>query len=177
MTRIAILMMLILGTTAAHSQSPAQHSAGNDIFRFFFSGKYDPKSRAHLADLFGAYCREILNTIPTNTPAETAWVAEEYGATDGKRLNRLVETKEWARHRLKEVFSGCVNEASILQQAQSQNEPTAEATRFILLAFTFEGTPLRPLANRLGLQSHIFDEPSTFRQVLLTAAVKILNSK
>ena len=42
MTRIAILMMLILGTTAAHSQSPAQHSAGDDIFRFYFSRNYDP---------------------------------------------------------------------------------------------------------------------------------------
>ena len=51
------------------------------------------------------------------------------------------------------------------------------AARFLLLSFTFEGDPIRPLANRLDLHSHIFDDPSTFRLVLLKAAVEILNSK
>jgi hypothetical protein len=100
MKRVVITLTLILFSSVAHSQ-PAQKPASSEIFMFAFSkSDYGPTARANVAQLYRTYCAGMVERIPTNTPAEEEWVVRESRTSDGKKLNRLVQTKEWARSRL-----------------------------------------------------------------------------
>jgi hypothetical protein len=122
-------------TTLGFSQQQSSSDAGGQIFKFAFSKMpYTASARSDLAKLYLAYCRDILVAIPTNTPAEEAWVAEEANTTQFDKINRLYHTKEFARSKLKETFSSCVSTASDLVLAQSTKDRDLEAAFFIKLA-------------------------------------------
>ncbi|SRR6266404_4195331 len=78
-----------------------------------------------------------MDSVPTNTPAEGAWVTTEMKSSDTPRLVRLMSSKESARHQLKEIFSEFLEKAALLQQAQ--NARNAEAAQSVWLA------PLMPI--------------------------------
>src|SRR4051812_47999331 len=77
-------------TTAANSQKAATtgRSAQDDLFRFSFKLTFSPTNRVELSRRFGVYCREVLDSVPTNTPAEDAWVTTESTTSDTNRLTR-----------------------------------------------------------------------------------------
>ncbi|MET4331354.1 hypothetical protein ABIB80_007214 [Bradyrhizobium sp. i1.15.2] len=171
-------LMLGPATTAAHSQATATAppSAEGELFRLSFDHAFNPANRVELARRFEAYCREVLDTVPTNTPAEDAWVTAESKTSDIKRINRLVSTKEWARHRLKETFSECLQKVPLLQKAQVNNARSAEAVQFISLAYSFnQVADLAVFAKRVDLKSELAVPLNLFRQTLMIAAMRTLD--
>ena len=181
MIRTAVALMAIFAATASYSQPAKRLSSADQILTFALSKPdYSPKGRADLAALYSAYCREVLNSVPTNTPAEQAWVAEEGRTTDVKRIARLVQSKEYARHQLQETFSECLSKLSVLTQAQTRNDRGQEAAGFVSTAISFnESSDLANYATRVGLTSEEFQFPllGSIRRVLMIAALRTLDSK
>jgi len=176
-TILAGLMFAALATaatTAAYSQETAPGSAQGNLFGFAFKQPFSPVNRVELSRLVEAYCREILDVVPTNTPAEDAWVTAESKTSDINRITRLVSTKEWARYQLKETFSECLQKITLLQQAQANNARSAEAAVFISLAFTFnQDTDLAAFAKRVDLKSEL--SANVLRKFLMIAALRTLD--
>lgn len=177
---LTLALMAGPATTGAYSQATAtaRRSAQNDLFRFSFKLTFSPANRVELSRRFEAYCREVLDTVPTNTPAEDSWVAAETTTSDTNRLTRLVSSKEWARHQLKDTFSECLEKVALLQQAQANKARSAEAAQFISLAYTFnQDTDLAAFARRIDLKSELSPFVNSFRQVLMIAAMRTLDGR
>jgi hypothetical protein len=72
---VAITIPMVSGGTAQNSKP----SAMNEVLRF--AGRpqsdYTADFRAQFAQTLANYCQEVLDAVPTNTPAEDAWVASE----------------------------------------------------------------------------------------------------
>lgn len=164
------------------SPSQAQSlSAYSRILKFGLSGKpYDAAARAELTKLFVGFCRDVLAIVPTNTPAEDAWVRQEGNTTDVAKISRLVSSAEYARQQLKETFSTCVTRASDLASFQQRGDWRAEAAGFVSLAAVFnEDGDLKALAERLQIKT-IEDQfllLYTVRRTLLIAALRTLDSQ
>jgi hypothetical protein len=171
-------MLLLFFATAAFPQSD-QTAAEKNLFQFFFRESFTPEDRIELTRRIDAYCRDVLDNVPTNTPAEEAWVMSEYksGQLEGDRLNRLVSSNEWARHQLTDIFSRCLQTAASLQQAQTQKVRSAEAEYFIILAYTFNqdhdlGVLAKLVSPRAGVSALTLN---TFRQLFMVAAMRTLD--
>lgn len=177
---LTLAVMTGAATRAAYSQASttAPHSAQSDLFRFSFNLRFNPSNRVELSRRFAAYCRELLDAVPTNTPAENAWVIAESKTSDTDRITRLVSSKEWARHQLTETFSECLQKVAWLQQAQANNARSAEAAQFISLAYTFnQDSDLVVFAKRIGLKLELSPFVNSFRQVLMIAAMRTLDGR
>ncbi len=179
---LALLTLALTGaaTTTAYSQATATapRSAQSDLFRFSFKLTFTPPNRVELSRRFEAYCREVLDAVPTNTPAEDAWVIAELKSSDLDRMTRVGLSKEWARHQLKETFSECLQKVTSLQQAQANNARSAEAAQFISLAYTFnQDADLAAFAKRVGLKFEFLPFVNSFRQVLMIAAMRTLDGR
>jgi hypothetical protein len=170
-------MFLLFGATAAFSQvdnTPAE----DNLLRFFFRESFTPENRIELTRRIDAYCRDVLDKVPANTPAEEAWVmSESKSAYDTDRVNRLVSTKEWARYRLKDIFSDCLQSVALLRQAQTQKARSAEAEYFISLAYTFNqdrdlGAFAKLVSPQAGVSAFALN---TFRQLFMVAAMRTLD--
>ncbi|MBI5260254.1 MAG: hypothetical protein HY852_00365 [Bradyrhizobium sp.] len=165
-------------STPGYGQPSAKPSSYDQILKFALSSKpYDAAARATLAHLFASYCRDVLAAVPTNTPAEDAWISQEGNTTDANKISRLLQTAEWSRHQLKDTFSTCVTRASELMVIQSKKELDSEAAAFVSLAANFnEDTDLRSYARRLGMKSIAdqFGLLPTLRRVLMIAALRTL---
>jgi hypothetical protein len=173
---IAIAMLMLFGATAAFAQAESTPAEDN-LFQFFFKESFTPEKRIELTRRMDSYCRDVLDKVPTNTPAEQAWVMSEYksGHLEGDRLHHLISSKEWARYRLKDTFSECLDNVALLQQAQAQKINWAEAKYFIILAYTFNqdrdlGAFARLVSPRAGVSAL-----ATFRQLLMIAAIRTLD--
>lgn len=176
---LTLAMMTGAGTTAAYTQATATapRSAQSDLLRFSFNQKFTPANRVELSRRIEAYCREVLDTVPTNTPAEDAWVTAELNTSDINRVNRLVSSKEWARHQLKDTFSDCLDGVTLLQQAQANNSRSAEAAQLISLAYIFNrDADLAMFAKWVDLKSEL-SLTNHFRQVLMIAAMRTLDGR
>ena len=181
-TKFLLTLALLTGpaVTLANSQTatPAQRSKQNDLFRYSFKLTYSPANRVELARRFEAYCREVLDAVPTNTPAEDAWVTTESTTSDVNRLTRLISSVEWARHQLKDTFSECLERVASLQQAQANSSRSAEAAQFVSLAYTFnQDADLAAFAKRADLKFPLSPYVNTFRQVLMIAAIRTLDGR
>lgn len=178
---LTFAMLTGAATTAAYSQAAATapRSAQGDLFRLSFNQTFTPANRVELSRRFEDYCREVLDTVPTNTPAEDAWVNAESNTSDTNRITRLVASKEWARHQLRETFSECLHKVAFLQQAQANNARSAEAAQFISLAYTFnQDTDLAAFAKRIDLKSDLVRSTvNLFRQRLMLAAMRTLDGR
>jgi hypothetical protein len=75
-TAALIAMLLLFGTTAAFPQADSTPAKDN-LFRFFVRESFTPENRIELTRRIDAYCRDVLDKVPTNTPAEEAWVMSE----------------------------------------------------------------------------------------------------
>lgn len=179
---LALAMMTGPATTAANSQATATapRSAQSDLFRFGFNQSLTAPNRVELVRLITVFCREVLDNVPTNTPAEEDWVMKEFRSALGNDINRtirLTSSKEWARHQLGDVFSECLQKVAQLQQAQTQNARTAEAAQFIGLALTFnENSDTPEFAKRIGMKLELSAiSLNIFRQMLMIAALRTLD--
>lgn len=177
--RMALILMLSCQlTSAAHSQPAKTRPKSVEILTFGFQTKdYSPKGRAELAKLFRDYRSEILEVVPTNTPAEQAWVDEESRANDTRRLVRLAETKEHARSYLKGFFASCASNASQLLQYQSQNDQKNEVSHFVKLGLLFSpDAEILARAKRVDINREEFGFVmlGELRQILLIAALGAL---
>lgn len=73
LTRAMFATSLLLSATAAYPQvATNQPRSQGDLISFAFNQPYTSQNRVELARLFDAYCREIFDSVPTNTPAEDA---------------------------------------------------------------------------------------------------------
>jgi hypothetical protein len=186
-TKILLALLTLAITTgaamtAAYSQATATapRSAQGDLFRFGFNQPLTARNRVELVRLTKVFCREVLDSVPTNTPAEEDWVMREFESARGTDINRtirLTSSKEWARHQLVDVFSECLKKVAQLQQAQTQDERTAEAAHFISLALTFnENSDSPEFAKRIGMKMEFSAIGlNVFRQVLMIAALRTLD--
>jgi hypothetical protein len=169
---------MLFDATAAFPQAdmtPAQQN----LHQFFFRESFTPENRIELTRRTAAYCPDVLDKVPTNTPAEETWVMSEYnsGSDDTDRVNRLLSSKEWARHQLRDIFSRCLQTAALLQQAQTQKARSAEAQHFIMLAYTFNqdrdlGAFAKLVSPRAGVSAGALN---TFRQLMMVAAMRTLD--
>jgi len=180
MSRFQIIPILAAIVTLHGSTASAQdalQSPQNQILRFAFSSKpYDEAARAELAKQFGAYCSGVLESLPTNTPAEAAWVTEEAKTTDDAKIARLTQTKEWARHQLKEVFSTCSAKVSEIQAAQSRKHRVFESASFLSLALDFNDSgDLQFYAKQIGAKDKLL-AINSLRRTLMIAALRTLDS-
>ncbi|MBR0710147.1 hypothetical protein [Bradyrhizobium liaoningense] len=170
-------LIIASATTVAYAQATAteRRTAQSDLLPF--KRKFAPANRVELARKIEAHCREVLDTVPTNTPAEHAWVVAEATTSDTNRLNRLLSSKEFARSRLKDTFSECLEKVALLKQAQAQQMRSAEAAQFISLAYTFnQDADLAAFAKRVDLNSDL-SLTSIFRQTLMIAAMRTLDGR
>jgi hypothetical protein len=142
MIRIALLALAI--TIAMVSGSTAQKvSAMDEVITLAATSAADFTAdlRAKFAQSLAKYCQEVLHALPTNTPAEDAWVTSEIG--NGAKIGRLLNSKEYGRSILKEHFSECKDTAAFLIQIQQLPEKGTEtfsrleAGHFIQLALNF----------------------------------------
>lgn len=181
--KIALMLTLVGGATEALSQAAdnAPRSAEAALFRFGFHQPLTPQNRIELGRLSQAYCQDILDNVPTNTPAEDAWVATEarLASDDTNRLSRLLQSKEYARHQLKETMSECLQKVILLQQAQALNSRMGEAAQFISLAYAFnDDSYLAAYTKRVGMRSeHALSSAKALRQVLMVAALRALDGR
>jgi hypothetical protein len=83
-------------------------------------------SRSKLASAVLAWCRAVVSALPTNTPAEAAWVEREGNTTDLDRIRRLDASPEFGRYRLGEAFTDCVARAEKVKLAQDRRNLRAE---------------------------------------------------
>jgi hypothetical protein len=104
MIRIALGLAIIIATA---SGSAAQNDIPGELATFASrpASDYTATFRAKLIQTLAAYCQEVLNALPTNTPAEDAWVASEQKTTDATKITRLLGSKEYSRSILKNMFS------------------------------------------------------------------------
>ena len=149
------------------------------MISFAFNQPYTSQNRVELARLFDAYCREIFDSVPTNTPAEDAWVKTEVSGPvdDFRRMSRLIASTEWARHQLTKTFSDCLQKVALLRQVQSQKLLAAEAAQFASLALTFNAdTDIDTFAKRANMKLEL-SMSSLLRQFLLIAATRTLDGR
>ncbi|MGY4293085.1 hypothetical protein ACVWXN_001180 [Bradyrhizobium sp. i1.4.4] len=87
---LTLALMIGPATTATYSQTAAtaRRTAQSDLLHFSFKQKFTPANRVELSRRIEAHCREVLDTVPTNTPAEDAWVVAESTTSDTNRLAR-----------------------------------------------------------------------------------------
>jgi hypothetical protein len=131
---------------------------------------YTQSGRAKIVRLVAAYCREVLNVLPTNTPEEDAWVEAEGNTTDLAKVQRLVATPQYNRREAKYVFSTCEEKAG----KGLDGTGSREAAAFISLALNFhDPRSVESYASRAGLNVKALglDFIGTVQRSLLLAAM------
>lgn len=153
----------------------------SELLSFYFDKKYAQDDRIRLNRLFANYCRSQGDATPTNTPAEETWITTESATTDISRITRLIQSQEWARHQIKELFSECLIIVAALERVQAQNSFGEESEFFIRLALTFNSSDLPVFAKRVGLVKTSEDSLAVtgdyFRRMLLFAALSSLEQR
>ncbi len=179
-TKAKVILFLLMSTGGAYSQGEANppRSQG-ELVNLAFNRPLTSQNPIELARLFDGYCREVLNNVPTNTPAEDAWVKTELaGPVDNlARMSRLIASTEWARHQLKQTFTDCVRKIDLLRRAQAQNALAAEAAHFVDLAMTFNSdADINTFAKRANMALDL-SMGSLLRQFLMLAAIRALDNR
>jgi hypothetical protein len=92
---IAVTLAMASGSAAQNSKSATLDEV--IVFAGNSQRSYTADLRAQFAQALANYCREILHSLPTNTPTEEAWVIAEEKNIDGAKLQRLINSKEYKR--------------------------------------------------------------------------------
>jgi hypothetical protein len=99
---------------------------------------YTADFRTSFAQTLANFCQEVLDALPTNTPAEDAWVTSEGKTKDAAKFIRLLKSKEYNRSFLKTTFSECKDTTLVemIQQLPRGTETFSrlEAAQFVKLA-------------------------------------------
>src|SRR5258708_3170050 len=159
MLGLAVTIAMVTGGTAQNSKSSAMDEVLNYASRP--PSDYTADFRAKFAQTLVNYCQDILNALPTNTPAEDAWVTSEEKTGNGAKIQRLINSKEYSRSALKNTFSECKDTATILieliheySDKESETFSRLEAGQFIKLALNFN-TFLEPHSSKVELNKDV----------------------
>jgi hypothetical protein len=95
MIRIGLGLTIVITTASGVAAENNKASSLNELTASAGrpASDYASTFRAKLIKTFAAYCQEVLDALPTNTPAKDAWVASEQKTSDGTKINRLVNSK------------------------------------------------------------------------------------
>jgi hypothetical protein len=165
---ILIVAMMLSGTITMGGAGTAQKnksSALDEVVTFATkpASDFTADFRASFAQTLADYCQEVLQSLPTNTPAEDDWVTSEEKTRDGAKIQRLWKSKEYSRSILKATFSECKDTATVLveliQQFSQKKESSElfsrlEASQFIKLVLTFE-TFLEPYSSKIEMNKEV----------------------
>jgi hypothetical protein len=153
---LAVTIAMVSGSTAQNNKPSAMDEVVDFASRpqLIYTADFRTKFAQTLAN-----CQEVLNALPTNTPAEDAWVTAEEKSRNGAKMQRLINSKEYSRSALKSTFTECKDTAALLIQIQQlPNKPTAdsrlEAFQFIKLALNFN-TFLEPYSSKVELNNDV----------------------
>ena len=82
--RALLPVFLALIPTVAAAQSGPQIPVARELISIAVnpSSDFSAKGRSKFVLLLCRYCREMLSTLPTNTPKEDAWVVSESSTSD-----------------------------------------------------------------------------------------------
>jgi hypothetical protein len=144
---------------------------------------YTADLRAKFAHVLANYCQEVLNSLPTNTPTEDAWVTAEQKSLNGAKLSRVINSKEYSRSALRNTYTECKESAALLIQIQqlpnrTEIDSRLEASKFVELALNFN-TFLDPHVSKVELNKSVKSELDdlhlhVIRTGLLRAALEAL---
>jgi hypothetical protein len=159
--RAMIAAALVAGCVADESAAQNSKSAMDEVIDFASRAQpvYTADFRAKFAHTLANYCQEVLKALPTNTPAEDAWVTAEEKSGNGAKIQRLINSKEYSRSALKNTFTECKDTTALLIQIQQLPNKTAtdsrlEAGQFIQLALNFN-TFLEPFSSKVELNKDV----------------------
>jgi hypothetical protein len=146
---------------------------------------YTKPGRAKFVGILATYCADVLKALPTNTPAEDAWVRAEGNTTDMDKIRRLISSPEWSRRELKQLFEGCVESTTNIQRIQKLTEKNdsvarSEAQELLRIAFDFNNdNDILAYASRAGLSTRAWqlDFLPSVRKSLIVAALRVLEGK
>ena len=136
---------------------------------------------ATLAD----YCAQVLMALPTNTPAEDAWVRAEASTSDLAKIRRLVASPEYGRRALKTICGNCVESTGALKRAQTglsrgDSAVHSESSELLRIAFDFNNDgDIVAYATHAGLSPEVWrlDFLGAVRKSLLVAALRVLEGQ
>jgi hypothetical protein len=110
-----LLTSIAFPAAAQNPQTPELHALNTVVFANPNLTKYDENWRRSVAGALYAWCEDLRHRTPRNTPAEHQWVDAEFADAlrfdDEKRIERLENSVEYARHRLAQMYSGCSSSA------------------------------------------------------------------
>ena len=176
MLRVFVLFALIATSTTSEAQQSNQTPADKVMAFGLIGNDFSKAARERLAELTEAYCSDALTFLPTNTPSEDAWVQNEIKTSDMQKINRLVQTPEFARWRLRDTFRECQLRARSLRQIYAkQTTAAAEAGGFVSVALQFNES--QDTMDQLGsvgikLGDSRIGLLATIRRILLIAALR-----
>jgi hypothetical protein len=128
---------ILLGSANAQDGMPEFRAVWGYVTHAMPSLTFDAPDRAAFAGAVAAYCSAVIKSMPTNTPAEDAWVRDEGKTTDFNKQKRLQGSAEYARFMLATTFNDCVGLTRKLLAAQSSGDRRLEAEIFVRLAGAF----------------------------------------
>jgi hypothetical protein len=140
---------------------------------------FDKAERAVFAGAVTDYCVAVIRAMPTNTPAEDAWVHNEGNTTNLDKVRHLTATAEYARFSLAKTYNECVHFGKKLLAAQSADNRMEEADLFAALAATFNyDGDMRIYARQATMNENWFGiaSISSLRDSLLRAAMRAIES-
>lgn len=180
MIRFLLLFAILIGASqSAQAQTAKSQTSTNQLLGLVFSKRpFDAATRTELTSLFAAYCRDVLTAVPSNTPAEEAWVEDESRTSDMAKLVRLGQTMEFARSMVRRTFSECVDTTARLATVQARFDRNREAALFVSLAVTFnESADTERFADRIGVNRNDFQFGilGSLRRILMIAALRTLD--
>ena len=145
--RVLLWFIIAIGAASAAVAQGNKPSAVAEIITFASKPQsdYTAEYRAKFAQAVANFCQGVLDALPTNTPAEDAWVASEGKTKNPTKFIRLLNSKEYNRHFLKTTFSDCKDTAGktveMVQQLKRTGKVSSlEASQLIKLAQLFDGS-------------------------------------
>lgn len=138
-------LLLVVGCSLAFAPVAAgqeRHPTNDALMRLSFDGSFGERSgRKEFAEAVLSWCHAVRRAMPTNSPAEDAWVAQEGQTNDVEKVRRLGRSPEFSRRRLRDAFETCVSVSTTLVQVQGQEvsgpSAVAEAKAFLILTQAF----------------------------------------
>ncbi|WP_159011361.1 hypothetical protein [Bradyrhizobium sp. S69] len=146
---VGAFLLMGLATINGSAAQSAKVPARDDVFNF--AGTQQSEYTADLREKFigslVTYCQAVFESLPTNTPAEDAWVVSEENTRDAAKIQRLWKSKEYSRSYLKAIFSQCKDTTAMLIELiqyfskkpnSSEQLSRLEANGLIKLALNFD---------------------------------------
>ena len=126
-----LLLLLVTSAAAQQRQEPGPNT------RALIAAVVNPNvsdfvgpGRLRFLRQLSAHCRDTLAVLPSNSPREETWLADEGRTTDMEKIWRLVASPEYSRARLKEAFVSCDENIGKVLAAVGDGVRTERMARF-----------------------------------------------